>query len=170
MTLHVQAFDNRVKQKPCFTVDGKYRDDPHYKRIKGFLEKIPQDTLALASYNCGAFTRALMHHEQFLKSRPRDDTSSKQHLDFMQKLYMALDEPDGVSGITAIRPTLPTIQEQIVAYESTGQLCDASVCYDSAIRRRGDDLELRKGLLRCRLALGELNSALEQADGLLAER
>ena len=40
-----------------------------------------------------------------------------------QKLYMALDEPDGVTGITAIKQTQPTLTEQIVAFESIGKAC-----------------------------------------------
>lgn len=88
----------------------------------------------------------------------------------LQKLYVSLDEPDGVIGITALKTTLSTVNEQIIAFESLGQLSDASVCYDSAIQQNPDDLSLRKGLLRCRLALGELNSAREQANGLLSER
>ena len=35
---------------------------------------------------------------------------------------MALDEPDGVTGITAIKQTQPTLTEQIVAFESIGNV------------------------------------------------
>ena len=87
-----------------------------------------------------------------------------------QKLYYFLDEPDGVSGIAAKKETAPTIQDQILAYESIGSLSDASVCYDLAIQSNPNDLDLYKGLLKCRLALGETSSALEQVDGLISER
>ena len=88
----------------------------------------------------------------------------------LQKLYYFLDEPDGVSGIAAKKETAPTIQDQILAYESIGSLSDASVCYDLAIQSNPNDLDLYKGLLKCRLALGETSSALEQVDGLISER
>ena len=41
-----------------------------------------------------------------------------------------------------------------------GQLLDASVCYDHAIRLFPDDITYRHGRLRCFLALGELESAV----------
>ena len=33
---------------------------------------------------------------------------------------MALDEPDGVAGVVAVRNAEPSIQEEIVEFESTG--------------------------------------------------
>ena len=151
------------------SADFSYKTDPSYLRIKDFLDKVPQDALAFASYNCGAHTRSLMHYEQFVKSK-KENLHMQQHLDFVQKLYVALDEPDGVAGISAIRQTQPTLKDQILAYESIGQLSDAAVCYDRAVRLDPTDLTLRQGLLRCRLSLGELNSAMEQTVGIIAEK
>ena len=37
-----------------------------------------------------------------------------------QKIYVALDEPDGVAGVAAVRTTEATLNEQILQYESTG--------------------------------------------------
>ena len=80
-----------------------------------------------------------------------------------------MDEADGVSGVSAIKEGVATVRDQIVAYESIGSLSDASVCYDLALQS-SPDLDLYKGLLKCRLALGETRSALEQVDGLISER
>lgn len=38
-----------------------------------------------------------------------------------QKVYVALDEPDGVAGVAAVRNSEPALQEEIVEFESTGQ-------------------------------------------------
>ena len=38
-----------------------------------------------------------------------------------QKVYVALDEPDGVAGVAAVRSSEPALQEEIVEFESTGQ-------------------------------------------------
>ena len=48
---------------------------------------------------------------------------SVQPLMFMQKVYVALDEPDGVAGVVAVRNSEPTMQEEIIEFESTGDLC-----------------------------------------------
>ena len=37
-----------------------------------------------------------------------------------QRIYVALDEPDGVAGVAAVRTTEATLNEQILQYESTG--------------------------------------------------
>ena len=39
---------------------------------------------------------------------------------FLQKVYVALDEPDGVAGVVAVRNSEPSIQEEMVEFESTG--------------------------------------------------
>ena len=35
-------------------------------------------------------------------------------------MYVALDEPDGVAGVAAIRNADPSLHEEIMEYESTG--------------------------------------------------
>ena len=39
---------------------------------------------------------------------------------FQQKVYVALDEPDGVAGVAAVRHSESSLYEEIVEYESTG--------------------------------------------------
>ena len=41
---------------------------------------------------------------------------------FSQKIYVALDEPDGVAGVAAVRTTEAALNEQILQYESTGDV------------------------------------------------
>ena len=52
----------------------------------------------------------------------------------------------------------------------TGQLSDSSVCYDQIIQQEPGELTYRQGLLQCRLELGELQSAMDLANGMIAER
>ena len=35
-------------------------------------------------------------------------------------MYVALDEPDGVAGVAAVRNLEPSLQEEIIEFESTG--------------------------------------------------
>lgn len=42
-------------------------NDQSYREVKSFLELVSLDVLAEASFNCGAYTRAFMHHEQFVR-------------------------------------------------------------------------------------------------------
>ena len=59
-----------------------------------------------------------MHFEAFISSQKQD---VQQHLEFMQKLYIALDEPDGVAGVAASRKQQPTLHEQILDHKSSGE-------------------------------------------------
>lgn len=145
--------------------------DKDYSTVKTFLDCIPQDVLALASYNCGAYMRAFMHHELHIRSytasgMPRNAPES---LDFLLKLYVAVDEPDGVAGIIAVQNVPLSLEQQILAFESVGRLSDASVCYEHAIRSQPDNIVFRRGLLCNQLALGELNSALNLASGMISD-
>ena len=45
------------------------KSDVMCARISDFLDKIPQESLARASAACGAFTRALLHYELFLRGK-----------------------------------------------------------------------------------------------------
>ena len=58
-----------------------------------------------------------MHFEAFISSQRQD---LQQHLGFVQKLYIALDEPDGVAGVAASRKQEPTLHEQILDHKSSG--------------------------------------------------
>ncbi|XP_060075850.1 serine/threonine-protein kinase ATR-like, partial [Ylistrum balloti] len=140
--------------------------DPTYKAIQAFRQVIAQDLLADACYNCKAYSRALMHFEQFLSSKGHN---IQEHLNFMQKLYVALDEPDGVLGVAAIR-LAPTLTEQILIHESQGQHQCAQACYEKAIQSEADNVVHHQGLLRNLIELGEHNKALLHATGAVAEK
>ncbi|XP_076342734.1 serine/threonine-protein kinase ATR-like isoform X2 [Tachypleus tridentatus] len=48
--------------------------------------------------------------------------SSRLQLPFLQKLYILLDEPDGVAGVAASRQEDPTLHDLILGHEATGSL------------------------------------------------
>ncbi|XP_071509803.1 serine/threonine-protein kinase ATR-like [Diadema antillarum] len=141
--------------------------ESHLKCVKEFLQEIPQDILARASFNCRAHARALMHFESYISANRQD---VQQHLGFLQKLYIAMDEPDGVLGVSAIRLQEPSLREQIHDHESTGNLQDAVACYERATQLETGELGHHKGLVRCLLDLGQLNTASVHVNGVLSQR
>ena len=66
--------------------------DPQFKVVQDLVDSIPNDVLARASHQCQAYARAILHLETYLKKNP---TQLPDQLGFLQKLYVALDEPDG---------------------------------------------------------------------------
>ncbi|KAJ8029668.1 Serine/threonine-protein kinase ATR [Holothuria leucospilota] len=141
--------------------------DKGIQSVTIFLRQIPQDVLARASFQCRAYARALMHLEAHLKS---EDGNFQNHLAFLKKVYVALDEPDGVLGVSATRQEKPSLSDQILDHESTGKLGEAQACYEQAIKLEPDHLGNHEGLLKSLMDLGQLNTALVLVNGVLADK
>lgn len=52
-----------------------------YQSVTRFLDLIPQDTLAVASFRSKAYTRAVMHFESFITEKKQN---IQKHLGFLQ--------------------------------------------------------------------------------------
>ncbi|MEQ2267092.1 hypothetical protein XENORESO_001563 [Xenotaenia resolanae] len=115
----------------------KVTESGDYQRVVAFLKGIPQDVLAKASLQSKAYTRALMHFEAYILENKEN---IQDHLSFLQTLYAAMHEPDGVRGVNALRREEPSLREQILEHESIGLLRDATACYDRAIQLESDQV------------------------------
>ena len=73
----------------------------------------------LASFECRAYARSLMHLEEHLRDNEKD---FEQCMTKLQQVYGALDEPDYVNGLAKIRPKKPTLEELIHQHQVTGIL------------------------------------------------
>ncbi|XP_052043584.1 serine/threonine-protein kinase ATR isoform X2 [Apodemus sylvaticus] len=138
-----------------------------YQSVTRFLDLIPQDTLAVASFRSKAYTRAVMHFESFITEKKQN---IQKHLGFLQKLYAAMHEPDGVAGVSAIRKAEPSLKEQILEHESIGLLRDATACYDRAIQLEPDQIIHYHGVVKSMLGLGQLSTVITQVNGVHANR
>uniref|UniRef100_A0A665WVB9 Serine/threonine-protein kinase ATR n=1 Tax=Echeneis naucrates TaxID=173247 RepID=A0A665WVB9_ECHNA len=138
-----------------------------YQRVVAFLKGIPQDVLAKASLRSKAYTRALMHFEAYILENKE---SIQDHLTFLQTLYAAMHEPDGVRGVNALRREEPSLREQILEHESIGLLRDATACYDRAIQLESDQIGHYHGVMTSMLGLGQLSTVITQVNGVLANR
>ncbi|XP_044288721.1 serine/threonine-protein kinase ATR isoform X2 [Varanus komodoensis] len=138
-----------------------------YQNVVRFLDLIPQDTLAAASFRSKAYTRAVMHFESFIMEKKQ---SIQEHLGFLQKLYAAMHEPDGVQGVSAIRKAEPSLREQILEHESIGLLRDATACYDRAIQLEPEQINHYHGVVKSMLGLGQFSTVITQVNGVLAKR
>ncbi|XP_056151597.1 serine/threonine-protein kinase ATR [Lampris incognitus] len=138
-----------------------------YQRVVAFLKSMPQDVLARASLRSKAYTRALMHFEAFILENKEN---IQDHLTFLQTLYAAMHEPDGVRGVNALRREEPSLREQILEHESIGLLRDATACYDRAIQLESDQIGHRHGEMTSMLGLGQLSTVITQVNGVLADK
>uniref|UniRef100_A0A3Q3H1G2 Serine/threonine-protein kinase ATR n=1 Tax=Labrus bergylta TaxID=56723 RepID=A0A3Q3H1G2_9LABR len=138
-----------------------------YQRVVAFLKGIPQDALAKASLRSKAYTRALMHFEAHILENKEN---IQDHLTFLQTLYAAMHEPDGVRGVNALRREEPSLREQILEHESIGLLRDATACYDRAIQLESDQIGHYHGVMTSMLGLGQLSTVITQVNGVLANK
>nr|XP_053640480.1 serine/threonine-protein kinase ATR-like [Cherax quadricarinatus] len=145
---------------------GAFTPSAELQQVTSFLEKIPANLLAQTSFKCQAYSRALLHIEAYLKDNP---DQLKEHLRFLQCIYVSLDEPDGVAGVAAIRREDPSLDEQVIEYEATGRLQDALGCYERLCVSRGSE-EVYKRLLECYLSLDQPHSVFNITHGLLTNR
>uniref|UniRef100_A0AAR2K244 Serine/threonine-protein kinase ATR n=1 Tax=Pygocentrus nattereri TaxID=42514 RepID=A0AAR2K244_PYGNA len=138
-----------------------------YQCVVSFLNRIPQDVLAKASFRSKAYTRAVMHFESFIREKKQN---IQDHLTFLQALYAAMHEPDGVRGVNALRKEEPSLREQILQHESIGLLRESTACYDRAIQLESDQIVHYHGVMSSMLGLGQLSTVMTQVNGVLANR
>ncbi|XP_058471109.1 serine/threonine-protein kinase ATR isoform X2 [Solea solea] len=145
----------------------KHNESGDYQRVVAFLKGIPQDVLAKAALRSKAYTRALMHFEAYILE---NKLNIQDHLTFLQTLYAAMHEPDGVRGVNALRREEPSLREQILEHESIGLLRDATACYDRAIQLESDQIGHYHGVMTSMLGLGQLSTVITQVNGVLANK
>ncbi|XP_067098811.1 serine/threonine-protein kinase ATR [Osmerus mordax] len=148
-------------------LSSRHTESVEYQSVVAFLKSIPQDMLAKASLRSKAYTRSLMHFEAHILENKEN---VQDHLTFLQTLYAAMHEPDGVRGVNALRREEPSLREQILEHESIGLLRDATACYDRAIQLESDQIGHYHGVMSSMLGLGQLSTVITQVNGVLANR
>ncbi|XP_003416220.1 serine/threonine-protein kinase ATR isoform X1 [Loxodonta africana] len=166
-TLKAEKFPQSKSHRDKVDAMASTVDYEDYQSVTRFLDLIPQDTLAVASFRSKAYTRAVMHFESFIIEKKQN---IQEHLGFLQKLYAAMHEPDGVAGVSAIRKAEPSLKEQILEHESIGLLRDATACYDRAIQLEPDQIIHYHGVVKSMLGLGQLSTVITQVNGVHANR
>ncbi|XP_076837125.1 serine/threonine-protein kinase ATR isoform X2 [Brachyhypopomus gauderio] len=146
---------------------GADAENGEYQCVVAFLNRIPEDLLAKASFRSRAYTRAVMHFESFIREKKQN---IEDHLTFLQALYAAMHEPDGVRGVNALRKEEPSLREQILEHESIGLLRESTACYDRAMQLEPDQIVHYHGVMNSMLGLGQLSTVMTQVNGVLANR
>ena len=52
------------------------------------------------------------------------------NISFMQKIFVALDEPDGIAGLTLMAGSSLSLEDKILFHRSAGNLHEAQLCYE----------------------------------------
>lgn len=152
------------------------------------LANVTKFNLSYLAYSCRAYARALKYIEQYIKENtttkqidviingsPEDDcviidpprtfTNSdlEKCYELLQKIYIALDEPDGVEGVSAKRMSSPKLMEQVLTHEAANRLHDALSRCEQGITKEPESCDLHKKRLRCLMSLGMYDNAYRVA-------
>ena len=87
-------------------------------------------------------------------------------LDACQSMYGALEEPDGMRGLSSLRQKL-SLQSEVRDLESVGLWSQALVLYEKAMQLHSEQTHLHTGLMECYRNLGQWEAGLTHAKGLL---
>lgn len=142
-----------VKQKNNFDKTKLWES---YNAVNEFLVRINKAELSILAASCQSYDRALMYLEEYVFQNKDELTNN---YDNLQKLYVALEEPDGVEGIIVCRKEEPSLYNSILSHEVNCELQEAISCCEKANKIYPNELNYSKIYLKCLLLLGHENTA-----------
>ncbi|KAK4058120.1 hypothetical protein OIO90_000859 [Microbotryomycetes sp. JL221] len=139
--------------------------------VEGVLQDIPHILVGQAAQVCKAFARSLLNFEshivgQQLSKDGATDANLQDYYESLHDCYAALDEPDGMEGIST-KIITPSLQHQIIEHESTGRWTSAQSCWEVRLQQKPNDSANHVGLLRCLRYLGHYDSMRTHIAGVL---
>ncbi|KAJ4457012.1 putative Serine/threonine-protein kinase ATR [Paratrimastix pyriformis] len=159
------------------------REDSIETAMRRVASCIPPTDLMTAALASGAHAHALLYLETNLRAlcpdyKPMDSKSrypfTSDNLRALQQIYAGLEESDGLAGVAALRPMPPTLDEQIIDSEASGDWAVALRCHEllahSSLVRSPDlrsplppaCLAHQLGILRCLGGMGQWDMLLAQ--------
>eukprot|EP01134_Creolimax_fragrantissima_P003020 CFRG3020T1 len=133
------------------------------------LKDICQLMMAKAAYNCGAYGRALMHFEQYMRNlrgiQPDEKVNQnynrilQDNISFLQSIYARLDSTEGMAGVAAIRERT-SLAEETLDHECAGRWTSALTCHSQFLRTDNENLKHHLGLLKCHINLSHYETAM----------
>lgn len=143
--------------------------DKKYVSIQNFCGKLNGLVLAQGCYKSYEYHRALMYLEEHMALK-KDALSVKEERDLLAKIYLQLEEPDGVSGVLASQNQCPTLQQLVLAHEVRGEFQDAATCYEKIVEKKVPEPKYLQGMIQCYLSLNQPFTAMSITKGVLESR
>lgn len=96
-----------------------------------------------------------------------DKTPERESLNILQKSFSALEHPENMIGIAALRST-STLAEALTDSEAAGRYDNALTIYERSIAEQPRSASLHEGFLECLMTLGHWETMLSHSEGLIA--
>lgn len=137
--------------------------------IDTFLSEIPSELMALRSFECKSYPRAIMYWEQYLRLVKHDVDKSRGVYDKLRQIYSNIGESDSLEGIFSMSSS-PSIEQQIVQYESMGKWDFALECYEALMKENEKwDVELESSALHCLKESGRYDDLLTRLESYVVD-
>ncbi|KAJ8680180.1 hypothetical protein QAD02_015967 [Eretmocerus hayati] len=143
--------------------------DTQYDSIEKFCNGFPKLKLAQGCYQSHEYHRALIYIEEHMKSNKKSVSEPIEGA-LLTKIYSQLEEPDGVSGILVSQDKCPTLQQLVLAHEVSGELQDATTCYERLMQNSGPKPMFLQGMIQCYLGLDHPFTAFHIKQSILDDR
>lgn len=135
-----------------------------YTNVEKFMKKFDKKFLAKANLLCGEYARALLYLELYIEENPKERLQNE--LSLLAEIYAELMDPDSLIGAMNLKTAEPTLSEQILAHNVTGQSQESAVCLERTLQIGNIDTHDRLELIQCYLTLDQPVTALLLTDGL----
>ncbi|GAB7351407.1 hypothetical protein MBLNU459_g2080t1 [Dothideomycetes sp. NU459] len=125
----------------------------HMSSVEGVIASIPADIIAQRAIECGSYARALFHWENFIReqnhqSNERETQSHDAMYQRLHSIYMQIDEPDGLDGISA-HITILTPEQQAFKDRRAGRWSAAQSWYEIELTKNPSETDLQVNFLNC---------------------
>jgi serine/threonine-protein kinase ATR len=127
----------------------KHSDEVTISRVETVISRIPPKVIASRAVDCKSYARALFHLEQYIRYLAEDgsigDAEQDDLYEKLQEIYMEIDEPDGIEGISSCIHAL-TMEQQILEDRKAGRWAAVQNWYEVQLEDRPNDAEVQHRL------------------------
>jgi serine/threonine-protein kinase ATR len=157
----------------------KYKD--LFELFNKFIQRIPQQTLSRAAFECKAYCRSLMHYELHMRNTPGaiqiqgSNINIKQcHLIELQNLYASMEEIDAASGILLLKKgSEESLADAAFRHKINGRLNESIACIEQMLESNENaknDIRQHETYVRTFISIGRHRNALSYLEGLMIDR
>jgi serine/threonine-protein kinase ATR len=126
-------------------------DDEETSRLQKALDQIPAHMISERAIDCKDYSRALFYLEQYARSPDYKNLSTPEQepvLDQLCDIYAAIDEPDGIEGISSLVGMF-NMNVQVLADRKAGRGEAAQVWFEIEVANKADNHDLVVELMHC---------------------
>lgn len=126
-------------------------------RVRTFLGKIPDKTMAIAAYHSKAYPQALMHFETHLKSK-RSISIEPEILGYLKNIYTQMENRVDLNALLKGGSNVLTHDEEMIRFEIAGRWEEAEILHKNRISDNPHDPLLYAGYIDCLKKWGKYGS------------